>query len=374
MAVAPEVLTGTGTKLNIVVGLSGGVDSSVAALLLKQQGHDVRGIFMKNWEADDSDRYCSSREDFLDAVAVAERLDISIDAVNFSALYQERVFQHFLTEYRAGRTPNPDILCNTEIKFKAFLEHAWQQGARYVATGHYARIDCVDGMYHLCKADDWAKDQSYFLHGLTQTQLSRIMFPLGNITKSEVRQLALDAGLITYDKKDSTGICFIGERPFREFLGRYLPAQAGEIRTTGGRILGHHPGVIYYTLGQREGLGIGGVKGAREAPWYVLEKDVANNILYVGQNRDDPRLLSRGLTASNISWSACSPPTFPYRCHAKTRYRQPDQVCTILSNSVEECRVLFDHIQWAVTPGQYVVFYQGQQCLGGGVITATTAA
>jgi tRNA-uridine 2-sulfurtransferase len=358
----------------IVVGLSGGVDSSVAALLLKQQGYGVLGVFMKNWEDEDGDGYCNAREDFLDAVAVAERLGIDIDAVNFAALYREKVFSDFLAEYQAGRTPNPDILCNTEIKFKAFLEHALNLGAERIATGHYSRSRHADGHYQLLKARDPGKDQSYFLHGLNQAQLSRTVFPLGEMIKPEVRKLAEQAGLVTHAKKDSTGICFIGERPFREFLSRYLAARPGEIRTLDEQRVGRHQGVTYYTLGQREGLGIGGIKGAREAPWYVLAKDTEHNVLYVGQDKQHPLLLSRTLQATRLTWISGCAPQPPFPCHAKTRYRQADQPCQIVAIADDRYEVLFEQPQWAVTPGQSVVFYDGELCLGGGIIASTDAS
>ncbi len=352
----------------IIIGLSGGVDSSVAALLLKQQGYEVLGLFMKNWEDEDTDEYCSSRQDLIDAVAVADRIGIDIEAVNFSAEYRERVFSHFLAEYQVGRTPNPDVLCNAEIKFRAFLDHAIASGAEWIATGHYARIRLEAGHYFLLKGIDPNKDQSYFLYRLGQRQLAQSLFPIGGLTKTQVRLIAKQAGLTVHDKKDSTGICFIGERPLREFLSRYLPAQPGEIRTLEGRLIGEHPGVMYYTLGQREGLGIGGVKGASEGPWYVVAKDVANNILVVAQGHDHPQLFSRALKARELSWVSGEPPASPFCCTAKTRYRQPEERCTITAVSPEHCSVEFDQPQRAVAPGQSVVFYKGEVCLGGGVI------
>lgn len=355
----------------VVVGLSGGVDSSVSALLLKQQGYEVLGLFMKNWEDDDTDEYCASRQDLIDAVAVADRIGFDIEVVNFSAEYRARVFSHFLAEYQAGRTPNPDVLCNAEIKFNAFLNHALRSGAEWMATGHYARLSIKEGRYFLLKGMDPNKDQSYFLYRLGQSQLAQSLFPVGGLTKPEVRRTAEQAGLRIHDKKDSTGICFIGERPFREFLSRYLPVQPGEIHTLEGRVIGEHQGVMYYTLGQREGLGIGGVKGGSQAPWYVVAKDVANNILVVVQGHDNPRLFSRRLKASQFSWVSGEPPAPPFRCKAKTRYRQSDQGCTITAVSLEHCWVEFDQPQRAVTPGQSVVFYEGEICLGGGFIDDT---
>jgi tRNA-specific 2-thiouridylase len=348
--------------------MSGGVDSAVSALLLKRAGYQVSGLFMKNWEDDDADEYCSSRQDLIDAVAVADRLDIDIDAVNFSAEYRERVFAHFLSEYEAGRTPNPDVLCNAEIKFRAFLDQALATGASWMATGHYARIHRLDGRCELLKGLDPNKDQSYFLYRLNQTQLARSLFPVGELLKPAVRQLAVEAGLAVHDKKDSTGICFIGERRFREFLARYLPTRPGVVQTLEGKVIGEHSGAMYYTFGQRTGLGIGGVKGAVEAPWYVVAKDVENNVLVVAQGHDHPSLFSRALVAADLSWILGEAPDLPRRCAAKIRYRQPDQFCRIIGIEEGRCRVEFDRPQRAVTPGQSVVFYEGEVCLGGGVI------
>jgi len=353
----------------VVVGMSGGVDSSVAALLLKRQGYEVIGLFMKNWEDDDTEEYCSSRQDLIDAAAAADVIGIELEVVNFSAQYRERVFANFLAEYCAGRTPNPDVLCNAEIKFKAFLEHAMQLGADHIATGHYAQVRAFQGEWQLLKAEDGTKDQSYFLYRLNQQQLAKALFPLGTLYKREVREIARQAGLPNYAKKDSTGICFIGERRFREFLARYLPKQRGEIRRLDDdRVVGEHSGVAYYTLGQREGLGIGGVKGAVEEPWFVAAKDVERNILYVVQGHDHPALLSQRLTAGELSWVAGRPPHTHWVYTAKTRYRMPDAACEIERVDEARCEVVFAAPQWAVTPGQSVVIYESRVCLGGGVI------
>jgi len=355
-------------KQRIVVGMSGGVDSSVTALLLKQQGYDVIGLFMKNWEDDDDAEYCSTRQDLLDAVSVADVIGIPIEAVNFSKEYKERVFSYFLREYQAGRTPNPDILCNAEIKFKAFLDHAMQLGADTIATGHYAKVREVDGLFQLLKADDGSKDQSYFLHRLNQMQLSHAMFPLGNILKSEVRRIAEQHGLANYAKKDSTGICFIGERPFREFLNRYLPTEPGEMRTPDGKVVGQHMGLSFYTIGQRQGLGIGGAKEASGEPWFVSGKDMANNRLIVVQGHDHPALLAPSLSALDSHWISGTAPLLNHPYAAKTRYRQPDAPCHLTRVSGDSCEVAFDEPQWAVTPGQSVVVYDGAICLGGAII------
>lgn len=353
----------------VVVGMSGGVDSSVAALLLKRQGHEVVGLFMKNWEDDDTEEYCSSRQDLIDAAAAADRIGIELEAVNFAAEYRERVFANFLAEYQAGRTPNPDVLCNSEIKFKAFLDHALRLGADYIATGHYAQVREFLGEHQLMKAEDGTKDQSYFLYRLNQAQLAKTLFPIGHLYKRDVRKIAAEAGLANAAKKDSTGICFIGERPFRDFLARYLPKQPGEIRRLDDeRIVGQHEGLSYYTLGQREGLGIGGVKDASEEPWFVAAKDMAKNVLYVVQGHDHPALLRDRLTAGQLSWISPRPPRPHWVYAAKTRYRMPDAACDIETLDGDRCEVAFAAPQWAVTPGQSVVLYESQVCLGGGVI------
>ena len=354
--------------MKIVVGLSGGVDSAVSALLLKQQGHEVVGLFMKNWEDDDDDEYCSTRVDLVDAVSVADKVGIEVEAVNFAAEYRDRVFASFLAEYRAGRTPNPDVLCNAEIKFKAFLDHAVAMGADRIATGHYARVGERDGRFRLLKGSDPSKDQSYFLHRLSQAQLSKAVFPVGHLRKSEVRRIAREAGLPNHAKKDSTGICFIGERPFREFLSRYLPREPGPIVTPDGERVGEHLGLMYYTLGQRQGLGIGGRRGGDGAAWYVSSKDLASNTLVVVQGHDDPRLFSSRLLAQDASWIAGSPPRDDALLGAKTRYRQADAPCTLAHVGVGAFTLDFGEPQWAVTPGQSAVVYRGDECLGGGVI------
>jgi tRNA-specific 2-thiouridylase len=353
----------------VVVGMSGGVDSSVAALLLKRAGHEVIGLFMKNWEDDDNEDYCSSRQDLVDAAAAADVIGIDLEVVNFSAEYKERVFSEFLSEYQAGRTPNPDVLCNSEIKFRAFLDHALALGADKIATGHYAQVREFLGRWQLLKAEDGTKDQSYFLYRLNQQQLSRTMFPLGDLYKREVRTIAEQAGLANHAKKDSTGICFIGERPFREFLARYLPRNPGELRRLDDdRAIGEHQGLMYYTIGQREGLGIGGMKDVPEAPWYVAGKDMAKNVLYVVQGHDHPALLRPKLTAQRLTWIAGELPHTHWVYAAKSRYRQPDAACEIDCLTGDGCEVVFAQPQWAVTPGQSVVVYESRVCLGGGII------
>lgn len=327
---------------------------------------------MKNWEEDDTQTYCAAAKDVQDARAVCDVIGIQLNTVNLSADYWDEVFEPFLAEFAAGHTPNPDILCNREIKFKAFLDHAKDLGAERIATGHYARIRKQGGRYQLLKALDTNKDQSYFLYTLGQRQLACSSFPLGEMLKPQVRSLAAEAGFVTHDKKDSTGICFIGERPFREFLKGYLTAQPGQIQTIDGRTVGEHEGVIYYTLGQRKGLGIGGVKKASEQPWYVVQKNLVENVLVVAQGHDHPLLFSRSLTATTLHWIAGESPEIPYKCHAKTRYRQANQTCTITEAGVDRCTVTFDQPQWAVTVGQSIVFYQGDVCLGGAVIDSTS--
>ena len=354
--------------MKVVVGLSGGVDSAVSALLLKREGHDVLGLFMKNWEDDDDEEHCSTREDLVDAVSVADRIGIEVEAVNFAAEYRERVFASFLSEYRAGRSPNPDVLCNAEIKFKAFLDYAMAQGAECIATGHYARVEKREGRYALLKGADPGKDQSYFLHRLDQQQLSRTVFPVGHLLKSEVRRLAREAGLPNHAKRDSTGICFIGERPFREFLARYLPREPGPMVTAEGERVGEHEGLMYYTLGQRQGLGIGGRRGAAGQPWYVAAKDLGTNTLTVVQGHDHERLMSRRLLAGDAAWVAATPPTPGAGLAAKTRYRQADAPCTLAVHGATDFALEFAEPQWAVTPGQSAVIYRGDECLGGGVI------
>jgi tRNA-specific 2-thiouridylase len=349
----------------VVVGMSGGVDSAVAALLAKRAGHDVVGLFMKNWGEDDTDEYCSTREDLIDAAAAADTIGIELEAVNFSAEYKERVFAEFLREYAAGRTPNPDVLCNAEIKFRAFLDHAMRLGAEKIATGHYARVVSQGKTFQLLRGKDTTKDQSYFLHRLTQEQLSRVMFPVGELEKTEVRRIAREAGLAVHAKKDSTGICFIGERPFREFLNRYLPKVPGRIVDEKGNRLGEHIGLAFYTIGQRKGIGLG---GAGEA-WYVADKRIESNELVVVQGHDHPLLMKKSLSAADTAWVSGTAPDAPSAHTAKTRYRQAEAPCILSRVLDSEIRVDFSSPQWAVTPGQSVVLYDGEVCLGGGVIT-----
>jgi len=365
----------------VVVGLSGGVDSAVAAWLLRRAGHEVVGLFMKNWEDDDDSEHCSSNLDFVDAAAVADVIGIELEHVNFAAEYKDRVFAEFLREHRAGRTPNPDVLCNAEIKFKAFLDHALRLGAQHIATGHYARVreahppgGAAHRRFELLKGVDGSKDQSYFLHRLNQAQLARTLFPVGELKKTQVREIATEIRLPVAKKKDSTGICFIGERPFREFLARYLSHQPGDIEDERGRVVGRHVGLSFYTLGQRQGLGIGGLNepsalrgGAAHAPWYVARKETARNVLRVVQGRDHSWLLSRTLHATDASWVGGTPPA-PGRYAAKTRYRQADAACALNEPTPAAFALAFEQPQWAVTPGQSAVLYDGDVCLGGGVI------
>ncbi|MBU0499047.1 MAG: tRNA 2-thiouridine(34) synthase MnmA [Gammaproteobacteria bacterium] len=354
----------------VVVGLSGGVDSAVAALLLKEQGWAVSGLFMKNWEEDDAEAYCAAAEDLKEARAVAERLDIPLETVNFSAEYWDRVFELFLAEYRIGRTPNPDVLCNREIKFRAFLDHALERGADFIATGHYARLSHEPGATRLLRAADEEKDQTYFLYMVGQAALARTQFPLGGLRKSEVRERARAAGLPNFQRKDSTGICFIGERRFSDFLKRYLPASPGPIVTPEGIELGEHQGLMYYTLGQRKGMGIGGQAEGKESPWYVVDKDLDRNRLIVAQAHDHPLLLSSTLTATELHWVAGAPPDGEFGCQARIRHRQPLQDCAFMLSGSDpgRCSVRFEQTQRAVTPGQSIVFYRGDDCLGGGII------
>lgn len=356
------------TKKHIIVGLSGGVDSSVAALLLKEQGHHVEGVFMKNWEEDDTDTFCPASIDMEDAQRVCDQLQIELHRVNFAAEYWERVFTDFLAEYKAGRTPNPDILCNQEIKFKAFLHYAKQRGADYIATGHYARSDYHNNQFRLLKGLDPGKDQSYFLYTLTQEQLSHSLFPIGELHKNKVREIAEKAGFANHAKKDSTGICFIGERKFKTFLNDYLPAKPGLIETTDGLVIGKHDGLMFYTLGQRQGLKIGGLKHAAETAWYVVNKNIDRNVLIVAQGQDHPSLYSNALITQKIHWIQGTKPALPLKAFAKTRYRQADQACTIHQLDEKQVKIEFEEPQRAVTPGQSVVFYENDQCLGGGII------
>ncbi|HYF57909.1 MAG TPA: tRNA 2-thiouridine(34) synthase MnmA [Burkholderiaceae bacterium] len=371
------------SRRRVVVGLSGGVDSAVSAWLLKERGWDVVGLFMKNWEDDDDSEHCSTRQDWIDAASVADVVGIDIEAVNFAAEYRDRVFAEFLREYSAGRTPNPDVLCNAEIKFKAFLDHAMRMGADCIATGHYARVRRVDdarapggSRVELLRGLDATKDQSYFLHRLTQAQLERTVFPVGELPKTEVRAIARRIGLPNAAKKDSTGICFIGERPFREFLNRYLPTSPGPILADDGRRVGEHVGLAFYTLGQRKGIGIGGTRSGSGEAWYVARKDMAANALYVVQGHDHPWLRADGLRAADAHWIAGAPPSEPDGLGAKTRYRQNDAPCRLATDPRDPgaFALAFDAPQWAVTPGQSAVLYRGEVCLGGGVIAASVPA
>ncbi|GAB2705559.1 tRNA 2-thiouridine(34) synthase MnmA [Aliiglaciecola aliphaticivorans] len=373
---SPANMSNTNTTANlqnankkVIVGMSGGVDSSVAAYLLQQQGYQVEGLFMKNWEEDDSDEYCLAAEDLADAQAVADKLGIELHTINFAAEYWDNVFEYFLEEYRAGRTPNPDIMCNKEIKFKAFLEFAAEDlGADYIATGHYVRREMREGHWKMLRGLDSNKDQSYFLYTLGEEHIAKTLFPVGDIEKPEVRKIAEQQDFITHDKKDSTGICFIGERKFKDFLGQYLPAQPGIIETAEGVEIGQHDGLMFHTLGQRKGLHIGGKKEFGDEPWYVVDKDVKRNVLIVGQGADHPALYSVGLVANQLHWVDRLGPQQEIRCAVKTRYRQEDIPCIITPLPDGQIKVLFDQPQKAVTPGQSAVFYQQDECLGGGII------
>ncbi len=363
------IMPNMNTSPKVVVGMSGGVDSSVSAYLLQQQGYQVVGLFMKNWEEDDTDEYCSAAVDLADAQAVCDKLNIKLYTINFAAEYWDNVFEHFLSEYKAGRTPNPDILCNKEIKFKAFLEYAAQDlGADYIATGHYVRKRTTGDKVELLRGVDNNKDQSYFLYTLSEDQVRQSLFPVGELEKPQVRKIAEQLGLATASKKDSTGICFIGERKFSDFLARYLPAQAGAIRTLDGHIIGKHQGLMYHTLGQRKGLGIGGLKQADDTPWYVVDKDIKNNELIVAQGHDHPALFSDGLIAQQLHWVDRKAVTKSFTCTVKTRYRQQDIQCQVNPISEDKIEVIFANPVAAVTPGQSAVFYQDEVCLGGGII------
>lgn len=353
----------------VIVGMSGGVDSSVSAYLLQQQGYQVEGLFMKNWEEDDNEEYCTAAADLADAQAVCDKLGIELHTINFSAEYWDRVFEYFLDEYRAGRTPNPDIMCNKEIKFKAFLEFACEDlGADYIATGHYVRNRKTATGHEMLRGLDTNKDQSYFLYTLSEKQVGQTLFPVGELEKPKVREIAEQLGLATATKKDSTGICFIGERKFTEFLGRFLPAQPGVIETVDGEAIGEHQGLMYHTLGQRKGLGIGGKQGASDQPWYTVDKDLERNVLVVAQGATHPRLFSNGLEADQIHWVDRTPLQNTLRCTVKTRYRQQDIPATVRAIGDDRVEVIFDEPQSAVTPGQSVVFYQNEVCLGGAII------
>jgi tRNA-specific 2-thiouridylase len=354
---------------HIVVGMSGGVDSSVTAALLLEQGHQVTGVFMKNWDEDDGTDECTAIADFADAQQVCDTLGIELKTVNFASEYWDKVFEVFLAEFKAGRTPNPDILCNKHVKFKAFLDYAVEDlGAEYIATGHYARIDCINGKYRLLKGLDPSKEQSYFLYTLGQKALAKTLFPIGNLHKTEIRKIAEKCGFANHQKKDSTGICFIGERKFKKFLQGYLPQQPGNMVTPEGQYIGKHSGLMYYTLGQRQGLGIGGIKNTSDEPWYVLEKDLENNHLIVGQGHSHPLMLNQTLEASQLDWCDDNVLTENIQCAAKIRYRQVDQSCEIFFLSETKIKVIFQKMQRAITPGQSVVFYSDDACLGGGII------
>ncbi len=363
----------TGATGKVIVGMSGGVDSSVAALLLQRDGVSIEGLFMQNWEEDERSGPCRAEADRKDALAVCGKLGIRFHHRNFAAEYWDDVFTHFVAEYRAGRTPNPDILCNREIKFRTFLDHARSLGAEHIATGHYARVRKREGRFELLRGMDASKDQSYFLYTLGQQQLAHTLFPVGELPKVEVRRLASEAALPTHAKKDSTGICFIGERDFREFLGRYLPAQRGDLVDPNGTRLGTHAGAFFYTLGQREGLQLGGVRGRAQSPWFVVGKDVAHNRVIVDQGHDSPWLQSQHLLTEAVDWVAGAAPASEFRCTAKTRYRQTDQACTVRVLADGRLHLRFDTAQRAVTAGQSLVLYDNEVCLGGAVIDATDA-
>lgn len=365
----------------VIVGMSGGVDSSVAALLLQQQGYIVEGLFMKNWEEDDNTEYCTAKEDLADAQSVCDRLNIPLHQANFAAEYWDNVFEHFLNEYRLGRTPNPDILCNREIKFKVFLEYAKVLGAKYIATGHYARLQHTEGKTQLLRGLDTNKDQSYFLQAVSSTEFENCLFPVGELQKSEVRAIAAENALDTFDKKDSTGICFIGERRFKDFLQTYIPAMSGPIEALNGKVIGEHQGLMYHTLGQRQGLGIGGIKEAIDAPWYVVEKDLERNVLVVAQGNDNPAMFCDGMICEELHW-VTDVPRLPAKMQVKCRYRQADQACSVKvsvgsagfsanATQANELEVNFEVPQRAITPGQWACFYAGEVCLGGGVIRET---
>ncbi|MGB0495910.1 MAG: tRNA 2-thiouridine(34) synthase MnmA [Kangiellaceae bacterium] len=362
------------SEITVVVGMSGGVDSSVAAYLLKQQGYHVIGVFMKNWEEDDTDEYCAAAEDMADAKSIADKLEIPFKTINFAAEYWDRVFEYFLEEYRSGRTPNPDIMCNKEIKFKAFLDYALVLGAKYIATGHYVRVEHNDDQSVMLRGVDDNKDQSYFLYTLDQSQLARSLFPVGELEKPEVRRIAEEQGFVTANKKDSTGICFIGERKFKDFLQEYIPAQPGNIENDQGEVIGQHSGLMYHTLGQRKGIGIGGLQNANDSPWYVVEKDLQRNVLIVGQGHDHPKMLSRGLTASQLHWVQPDELEDEFSCTAKSRYRQQDFACSLKRIDKDNWLVKFKEKQRAITPGQSVVFYKNDVCLGGGIIDSAIAS
>ena len=359
------------SNAKVIVGMSGGVDSSVSALLLMQQGYQVEGLFMKNWDEDDGTEYCTAKEDLADAQAVCDKLGIHLHTANFAAEYWDNVFEHFLEEYKAGRTPNPDILCNREIKFKAFLEYAVELGADFIATGHYVRRGDRDGKTRLLKGLDNNKDQSYFLHQVGQVEIEKTLFPVGELEKPAVRKLAEEHDLVTHNKKDSTGICFIGERRFSDFLKQYLPAQPGKIETPNGDVIGEHAGLMYYTIGQRQGLQIGGLKDYPEEPWFVGAKDLDRNVLIAVQGKQNDLLFTDWLTADELFWINGEEPQLPYQCTAKVRYRQSDQDCIIERHGESGYRIVFNEPQRAITPGQSVVIYQDDICLGGGVIEHT---